>query len=40
VLANKSLERAVGHRGRAVLAMNSVLGGAEWQRWSAVQRNR
>lgn len=28
------------HRGRAVLAMNCVLGGAQWRRWSAAQLGR
>ena len=28
VLSNNAFERPVGHRGRAVLAMNCVLGGA------------
>jgi hypothetical protein len=29
--SNKSLERTVNHRGRAVLAINCVLSGAEWR---------
>jgi hypothetical protein len=39
-LANKSLERSCGHRGRAVLAMDRVLGGAEWAPCLAAQLNR
>ena len=37
---NKSLERARGHRGRAVLAINCVLAGAEWAPCLAAQLNR
>ena len=29
-MPNNALERTGGHRGRAVLAMDCVLGGAEW----------
>jgi hypothetical protein len=39
-LSNKSLERTVDHRGRAVLAMDCVLGGAEWALCQAAQRDR
>jgi hypothetical protein len=38
--SNKSLERAVNHRGRPVLAMDCVLARAQWQRWPAAQLNR
>jgi hypothetical protein len=37
---NNTLERTSGHRGRAVLAMDCVLGGAEWALWQAAQLNR
>jgi hypothetical protein len=37
---NKSLERSGERRGRAVLAMNCVLGGAEWAPCLAAQRDR
>jgi hypothetical protein len=37
---NKSLERAVNHRWRPVLAMDCVLARAQWQRWPAAQLNR
>jgi len=38
--ANKSLERTWDYRGRAVLAMNGVLAGAEWAPCLAAQLNR
>ena len=38
--ANKSLERACRHRGRAVLTMDGVLAGAEWALCLAAQLNR
>ena len=38
--ANKSLERARDRRGRAVLAMDCVLAGAEWAPCLAAQLNR
>ena len=38
--SNNALERADGHRGRAVLAMNCVLGGAEQAPWPAAQLGR
>lgn len=37
---NHALERTGGHRGRAVLAMDSVLAGAEWAPWLAAQLGR
>jgi hypothetical protein len=37
---NNALERASGHRGGAVLAMESVLAGAEWAPCMAAQLNR
>jgi hypothetical protein len=40
VRSNKSFERAEIHRGRAVLAMNSVLADAEWAPRLAAQLNR
>lgn len=40
MLANKSLERTIEKRGRAVLAFNGVLGGAEWAWCLAAQFNR
>jgi len=40
VLSNKSLERTRSRRGRAVLAMNCVLAGAEWAPCLAAQLNR
>jgi hypothetical protein len=39
-MPNKLLERASGHRGRAVLAMDGVLAGAEWAPCQAAQLNR
>ena len=39
-LTNNALERASGHRGRAVLAMDRVLAGAEWAPCQAAQLNR
>ena len=38
--SNNALERACGHRGRAVLAMNCVLAGAEWAPCLAAQLSR
>ena len=38
--SNKSLERARGHRGRAVLAMDGVRAGAEWAPCLAAQLSR
>ena len=38
--ANKSLERAFGHRARAALAMDCALAGAEWAPCLAAQLNR
>ena len=38
--SNNTFERTVNHRGRAVLAMDYVLGGAQWRRWSAAQLGR
>jgi hypothetical protein len=40
MLHNKSLERTDGQRGRAVLAMDCVLAGAEWAPCQAAQFNR
>jgi hypothetical protein len=40
VLSNNAFERTVIHRGRAVLAMDCVLGGAQWRQWSAAQLGR
>jgi len=40
VKANNTFERAVGHRGRDVLAMNCALGGAEWMPCQAAQLGR
>ena len=37
---NHALERACGHRGGAVLAMDRVLAGAEWAPCLAVQLSR
>ena len=38
--SNNALERTGGHRGRAVLAMNCVLGGAERAPCLAAQLGR
>jgi hypothetical protein len=38
--SNNALERTCGHWGRAVLAMNCVLGGAEWAPCQAAQLDR
>jgi hypothetical protein len=38
--SNNTFERTVWHRGRAVLAINCVLGGAEWTPCQAAQLNR
>jgi len=40
VVSNKSFDRAVKHRGRAMLAMDGVLAGAEAALWPAGQLNR
>ena len=40
VLANNALERSRGHRGRAVLAIDCVLAGAELALCPAAQLNR
>jgi len=40
VLANNAFERPIGYRGRAVLAMNGVLGGAESAPCQAAQLGR
>ena len=40
VLPNNALERPSEYRGRAVLAMNCVLGGAEWAPCLAAQLGR
>ena len=40
MLPNNAFERTVDHRGRAVLAMNCVLGGAEWAPCLAAQLGR
>lgn len=37
---NHALERTRGHRGRAVLAMDGVLAGAEWALCLAAQLSR
>ena len=39
-MPNKSLERTGKQWGRAVLAMDGVLGGAEWAPCLAAQLNR
>lgn len=39
-LPNNAFERSGGRRGRAVLALNGVLGGTEWTLCQAAQRNR
>ena len=38
--SNNAFERASVHRGRAVLAMNCVLGGVEWALCQAAQLDR
>ena len=38
--SNNTFERTVVHGGRAVLAMDCVLGGAQWRRWAAAQLGR
>ena len=38
--SNKSLDRTMAHRGHAVLAMDGVLGGAEWVLCLAAQLDR
>ena len=40
MMPNNALERPSGQRGRAVLAMNGVLGGAEWALCLAAQLGR
>jgi hypothetical protein len=40
LLANNVLERTSGHHGRAVLAMDCVLGGAEGAPCQAAQLDR
>jgi len=40
MLPNNAFERPVDYRGRAVLAMNCVLGGAEWVPCLAAQLGR
>jgi hypothetical protein len=40
VTANNAFERTAGHRCRAVLAINCVLGGAEWAPYQAAQLGR
>ena len=40
MLPNNALERSCGHCGRAVLAMDGVLAGAEWAPCLAAQLNR
>jgi len=40
MLPNNAFERPSDHRGHAVLAMNSVLGGAEWAPCLAAQLGR
>jgi hypothetical protein len=39
-LPNNTLERTVIYRGRAVLAMDCVLGGAEWASCQTAQLGR
>jgi hypothetical protein len=38
--SNNALERARGHRGRAVLAIDDLLAGAEWAPRHAAQLSR
>jgi hypothetical protein len=38
--SNNMLERTVKYRGRIVLAMDCVLGKAQWQSWLAAQLGR
>ena len=40
MLSNKSLERTKTYGGRAVLAIDCVLAGAEWAPCQAAQLNR
>jgi hypothetical protein len=40
VKPNNTLERTVAQRGRIVLAMDGVLGDAQWRRWPAAQLDR
>ena len=40
VQPNNTLERSCGHRGRAVLAMDCGLAGAEWAPCLAAQLSR
>jgi hypothetical protein len=38
--SNNALERSCGHRGRAVLAIDGVLAGAQWAPFQAAQLSR
>jgi len=40
MMANNAFERTVVHGGRAVLAMDCVLGGAQWRHVAAAQLSR
>jgi len=40
VMSNNALERQRTSSGRAVLAMDCVLAGAEWAAWWAAQQDR
>ena len=40
LMSNNALQRTNGRRGRAVLAMNGVLGGAEWAVCLAAEQDR
>jgi hypothetical protein len=40
VMANNAFERADDHHGRVVLAVDRVLGGAEWAPCQAAQLDR
>jgi len=40
MLSNNTFERTALHRGRAVLAMDCVFGGAQWRWWPAAQLSR
>ena len=40
VTSNNTLERTVNRWGRFVLAMDGVLGEAQWRRWLAAQLGR
>ena len=39
-MANKMFERTMVHRGHAVLAIDCVFGGAQWQSWPAARQDR